>query len=559
MDYRNTHIRELRSQLAYGPEVVRSAQARRIEDLLPEILPTLTYPYEFVCYRITLFRSGVPIEGVIPGDDLKADLRRLLLDLSRSLLSPENAAGADLLTLREAAQRHNASDSALRAWKRAGLPLRYVLDGKGHHRLGCRRQVLERFLSENSAQLLARPARRRLTAEEQAGVLEQAYALRANGVASLSAAARQIADRVGVSPRCVERFLRRDEKGAAGQPLFAARFKPLDAAQQEQIASRFRQGSSATQIAAQTGHSLSAVYRALHKTAVETVLSTPIKVIPSPEFGQPGAEQTILGPDGLFITPPKSEARLPKPPPGLPPYLRDLYSIPLLTRDQESCLFRRYNFVKYRMVEIQEQMRKRGYHLRLVDRFESHRRAADALRSILVRSNLRLVVSIAKRHSGPLMGLLELISEGNLCLMRAVECYDYTRNARFSTYATWALTKHYARFVPETNYKLRSMVTGQDDFLNALGDRRPIESDNSEALDYVKSIIGRAIDGLLPRERAVIQGRYGLGDAQPAPKTLEDIATVMGVTRERIRQIEARALQKLRWTLGPGAMEAAGA
>nr|HRU05949.1 hypothetical protein [Candidatus Brocadiia bacterium] len=235
MNYRNTHIRELRSQLAYGPEVVRAAQAKRIEDLLPEISQSASYPCEYVSYRITLFRPTHPIDGVIPGADLKADLRQLLLDLSRSLSSQEYGRDPDCLSLQEAASLHNATQATVSSWRRAGLPIRYVLDERGRHRLGCRRQVLEKFLQQRPKQVAAPPSRRRLTKADRADVVQQACALKAKGIATLAAAAREIAERNGVSPRCVERILRSEEAASGSQPLFAPRFKTLDAKQQEAV------------------------------------------------------------------------------------------------------------------------------------------------------------------------------------------------------------------------------------------------------------------------------------------------------------------------------------
>ena len=123
---------------------------------------------------------------------------------------------------------------------------------------------------------------------------------------------------------------------------------------------------------------------------------------------------------------------------------------------------------------LQETIRRTGYRTGMLERFEELKEAAAQIRRILIRCNLRLVVSIAKRHIGPLAALSDLTSEGNLCLIRAVECYDFSREARFATYATWALTKHFARVVPEENYRMSAFVTGQQARLDAAGDAREI-------------------------------------------------------------------------------------
>jgi RNA polymerase primary sigma factor len=208
------------------------------------------------------------------------------------------------------------------------------------------------------------------------------------------------------------------------------------------------------------------------------------------------------------------------------------------------------------MARLQSEIRATGYRVALLDAFEAHSAAAGTLRQILVRSNLRLVVSIAKRHIGPVMGLFDLISEGNICLMRAVECFDFSRGTRFSTYATWALTKHFARAVPEANYRLSAFVTGQEELIERYGDPREQPSATEEKLAHIKTIISGAVEQLLPRERAVIEARFGT--AGQKPHTLQELAALFGLTRERIRQIEARALLRLREHLGPEAADTAG-
>jgi RNA polymerase primary sigma factor len=189
----------------------------------------------------------------------------------------------------------------------------------------------------------------------------------------------------------------------------------------------------------------------------------------------------------------------------------------------------------------------------MLERFEQLRDAASQVRRILIRCNLRLVVSIAKRHTGPLAGLSDLISEGNLCLIRAVERYDCAREARFATYATWAVTKHFARLVPEQNYRLSSFQTGQQARLNAVGQAPDAARERSEFMEHVQTILGRAVQTLTERERTIIESHYGTR-GQPV-KTLEELGQLFGLTRERIRQIEACALAKLRETISPDVME----
>ncbi len=254
-------------------------------------------------------------------------------------------------------------------------------------------------------------------------------------------------------------------------------------------------------------------------------------------------------------------------------YLKDIGQVPLLTTDEELELAQK-------MSDGQEAAKKR-----------------------LSEANLRLVVSIAKRYVGRGMLFLDLIQEGNLGLMKAVEKFDYQKGFKFSTYATWWIRQSITRAIADQARTIRIPVhmvetinrlvreqrillqeLGREPTLEELAERMgtsiervseiqkiaqdpvsletPIgEEEDSHLGDFIeddktptatdtvtsamlKEQIARVLDTLTPREEKVLRLRYGIDDGRP--RTLEEVGKEFNVTRERIRQIEAKALRKLR-------------
>ena len=288
-------------------------------------------------------------------------------------------------------------------------------------------------------------------------------------------------------------------------------------------------------------------------------------------------------------------------------YLGEIGKVPLLDASQEVDLAQRIERgtqAASRLAEL-EDLHGSSEHIPLALRRAEERTIVDGLRAKehLIRANLRLVVSIAKRYRSRSLSILDLVQEGNLGLIRAVDKFDYTRGFKFSTYATWWIRQAITRAIADqartiripvhmvetinkvvrvqrqlhqengkeptteelaiavgmTDGKVREILKLNQDTISletpmgdendfSLGDT--IEDENTvmpadaATRTLLNEAVKQALSELTEREQAVVRLRFGLDDGQM--RTLEEVGKEFGVTRERVRQIEAKTLAKLR-------------
>jgi len=285
---------------------------------------------------------------------------------------------------------------------------------------------------------------------------------------------------------------------------------------------------------------------ALRRRAAD-LLESEFEYVFSPEFNLPDAAETILS------EPPASDsaARAMTPPADAPPYLAELYRHPLLTREQERHWFRKMNYLKYRAEQLRRRLSLKSPRKDRLDEIERLRDEALAVRNHLVNSNLRLVVAIAKKLVDPANSLDDLISDGNLPLIRAVEIFDFTRGTRFSTYATWAVRNGLFR-TSKRNRRLRGRQRLQaEDWLETVPEPNGALSEDDAVQKELKDGLKKGLKRLEPRDRRIVSARFGLGKAQE-PRKFREIAADLNLSTERVRQLLARSLTRLESTVDPG-------
>jgi RNA polymerase primary sigma factor len=283
-------------------------------------------------------------------------------------------------------------------------------------------------------------------------------------------------------------------------------------------------------------------------------------------------------------------------------YLKQIGKVPLLNAEQEVELAKRIEaglFAEEKLAEGRERSLRAEARLDLEWIADDGRRAKNHL----LEANLRLVVSLAKRYTGRGMLFLDLIQEGNLGLIRAVEKFDYTKGYKFSTYATWWIRQAITRAMADQARTIRIPVhmvevinklarvqrqmlqdlgreptpeelaaeldmtpekvievqkygrepislhtplgeDGDSEFGDLIEDSEAIQPGEAVSFTLLQEQLHSVLDTLSEREAGVVSMRFGLTDGQP--KTLDEIGKVYGVTRERIRQIESKTMSKLR-------------
>lgn len=215
---------------------------------------------------------------------------------------------------------------------------------------------------------------------------------------------------------------------------------------------------------------------------------------------------------------------------------------PLLTSDGERWLFKKMNYLKFQLNEACTKLIPLRATCKQIERIEALHSEIYSTRSMIVEANTRLVVSIAHRFSNSLNESEDLISEGNMILINAVDKFDYSRGFRFSTYATHAIQRHYYRFLQRKQKKRKREIATSTELL---ADIIPnIESENPLDYKVANSLIERFPDCLDDRETVIIRERFGLNEEESS-ETLKVVAEKVGLSKERVRQLQMRAIEKL--------------
>ena len=371
------------------------------------------------------------------------------------------------------------------------------------------------------------------------------------GTGSLTEISRRIARRLGRSPETVRYTIKNYDRSIPSRRLFPEVTGPLTPVPSKQIFNSFRRGISVDSLAKRFQRTRSSMYRVINEIRAQRLLEQPRGVhLPTRRSTtrpwRPVIEADMPDLEGLRGEP-AADARPQGRAAGAGVALRGAAP----NKEQEQHLFRKMNFLKFKAPQAARKLKlpsgKINYALASQDleQIESLWPRPTTIKDRLINCNMRLVVAIAKRHAGQAENFFELLSDGNMSLIRAVEKFDYSRGNKFSTYAELGDHEELRPQHPGGEAPPGTLRHRQRGMFDAAPDTRTNEHEiwlprNRPAQRP------RLLEHLEPREREIIRMRAGLDSDAKKGLTLEKIGEKLGITKERVRQLNVRAMRKLR-------------
>lgn len=541
--FRLDSLADFARQLRFTPADARAAQLSAAERLLTDLDPNKAYPLDFVIYRVTGYQPKPKADAdllggaanLLTGSALQHDLGLLIEQVSETLDWETRFLPEPVLSIDDITEKFNVTSKTIQRWRRRGLPARRFVFPDGKRRVGFLLSNVERFVAAHHD---CTTNVSQVDETERRHILRHAVRLATEAHCCQAEICRRIGKKLARSPLAILHTVRKHDAENPQAAIFPHAPADLAEPQRARILRAYKHGLPLRTLARRTHLPRSVIYRVILDARIHRLGKRKIKFLDDPLYHDPDAARAIhaIASQTELSPPAKPEdSRVPR---DLPPYLRELYRVPLLSPAAERALFLKFNFHKYQFVSARRKLEPQFARARDLDRLEGFLRQATATKNDILRANLRLVVSVARKHVRPGLPLMDLISEGNLTLMRAVEGFDLHKGNRFSTYCTLALMKGFARAVP---LMLAAAGSRTDALLAAVPDRR-IEQATEHRLN--RDHVHHLLTTLTATERQVLLAHYGLDHQHPATHT--QVAALLGLTPQRVRQLEQTALAKLR-------------
>lgn len=451
--FRCKPLGDLATQLLVSPPAKRIDQVFRCERLHDEIDEETAYPFEYIAYRITGYRTETQADTVLFGAAVLPDLRLIIDSLSKTVsISAESHGPAE--TVDELAARLNISTRTVARWRRAGLRWRYMVRGD-HDKpvLMFPRRGIEQFIGKHEERVTRASQFSPTNEFQRRAVIETARSLLE---ANPSMPLQRIAVRLGKSfERGVETvrqiILRHDAEVAEDHALFPQRTGPLN---EHDIRFAFRaaaMGVSTAKIAERLRRSKSTVYRVIHQQRADAVNNMTISFIMSPLFDRDDADSLILTDETGEATAAASKRKVKANVDDLPPRLREYYAQAQPDAAMQRRAFLRFNYLKWKAATLRDRLNPYDPAVAELDEIEALLRDAMAAHGALISAHLPVVLSVCRRHlvgrqDASIMHLLELLAVGNELLNAGLTTFDIAKHDSFADTLTFNLLRLYARY-----------------------------------------------------------------------------------------------------------------
>lgn len=560
----NSFFDDLLLQARFTPLGQKLRQLDNCQHLAKLLEKGKSYPKDFLIFHITGYHSKTSdYSETFESKGLIKDLAGYSEQLSRHLKIPSAAMTDKYLTHQGLEKKFHVCAKTLQRWRRQGLIGRYLVYPDGKSRLAFNAQVVANFVEKNRRKVAASRQFSRISDDEKRAIVHRLTQWSERCPDHRQEAIKRTAHKFGRSREGIRLLLERWE-AQQDRKLFEKRSESMTPEVQLRIFQRYEQGVPIQALTREFGRSRSNIYRAILLHRAAKWLPQPIEFIGGDYFSK------IRFPESRKILEVSAELfpdNLSPPPPSLPvinsldsidTYASTIVPFSVLSPRQEYFLFRQYNYLKYLAGRLQQKMA--GQHPLSGDlrQLDSWMNQAEQIKNLLICHNLRLILSIARKHTRSETEIAELISEGNITLLNAVEKFDFTRGNKFSTYATWAIIKRFASL--RRGQATSAEYLAEEDQFDVVNDGRVVDNRITAIERDRKSLLEAIRESLEERERLVVEYHFGLHEpskvpGQRKPRSLSQIAELLGLSKERIRQLELSALQKLRRMLSPEQFE----
>ena len=547
---KNHSLNQLLMQMRFTPLPKRSKQLALAIELIEEIENERMYPFEFIFFKITGFRPKTPVHlEPIKGELLAEDLQIFIEKLSSQLKLDARQYHEPVFSIESLAENMKVSTKTIHRWRKKGLIALRFRFPDGVIKLGFPASHVDKFVNKypgltKNAQLFTR-----MSDDQKELIIKKAQQLALNTHLSRHQIIKRIAQDTGKAHETIRLTITKYEKNLADRKTFFRPLKPkITAEKAKEIYRLYESGKTIDQLTQKFSRSRSSMYRIINKRRIKEILKNPLDFVPSEEFYQPDAMQQILSSPKNF----NIQSRLDK----VEQINKEHVSANAakselsLTREEELGLFKRYNFLKFLVTRKKEELKDPKVNSDKIKKVESWLEQAEKIKNLLIECNLPLVLSIAGRHMKSVSNFTDLVSDGNIAMMRAIEKFDYSKGFRFNTYASLAIAKEFARKIPAEENRLDKASAASVD--NIGRDMRTAEIIGVAAVEQArKSLVQVIRENLDEREQYIIINHFGLLGTliRKQKKTFKEIGTELNLSKERVRQIELTALQKLRHSL----------